>query len=72
VTTIYKVRAQRDLHPTDPLHVGNFYPNVQRFHRKKMQDRQDLILYLAQLHATAITHCAWLVGHAPSVRCRFG
>lgn len=58
MTTIYKVRANRDLHPSDPLHVGNFYPDVQRRHRGKMQDRQDLILYLAQLHSTAIAHCA--------------
>jgi hypothetical protein len=67
VTTIYKVRAQRDLHPSDPLHVGNFYPDKQRLHRSKMQDRQDLILYLAQLHATAIQHCA--VSHKPRAFC---
>lgn len=67
MTTIYKVRAQRDLHPTDRLHVANFYPDMQRLHRKKMQDRQDLILYLAQLHATAITHCA--VAHKPRAFC---
>lgn len=58
MTTIYKVRASQDLHPSDPLHVGNFFPEVQRRHRAKMQDRQDLILYIAQLHATAIAHCA--------------
>lgn len=58
MTTIYKVRTTRDLHPSDPLHVGHFYPDKQRLHRSKMQDRQDLILYMAQLHATAIAHCA--------------
>lgn len=36
----------------DPLHVGNFY-RKERTHRDSMQDRQDLILYLAKLHAHA-------------------
>lgn len=36
----------------DPLHVGNFY-RKERLHREAMQERQDLILYLAKLHAAA-------------------
>jgi hypothetical protein len=67
VTTVYKVRANRDLHPADPLHVCNFYPDKQRRHRSKMQDRQDLILYLAQLHATAVKHCA--ISNKPRAFC---
>lgn len=49
MTPIYRVKAQRQLSPTDPLHVSRFY-GKERLHRQKMQDRQDLILYLAQLH----------------------
>lgn len=51
---IYRLtyRGKR-LAPSDPLHVGNFYTK-RRLHRKAMQDRQDLILYLAQLHRSAL------------------
>ena len=52
-TIIYKVQPKKQLHPSDPLHVGWFYPAKTRIHRKTMQDRQDLILYLSQLHASA-------------------
>lgn len=39
----------------DPLHVGNIYRGKERIHRDTMQDRQDLILYLARIHARAST-----------------
>lgn len=52
-TIVYKVQPKKQLHPSDPLHVGWFYPAKERVHRKTMQDRQDLILYLAQLHTSA-------------------
>lgn len=52
MTTIYRLRARKQPRPMDPLHVGNFYQK-ERLHREAMQDRQDLILYLARLHAHA-------------------
>jgi len=56
MTTIYKVRAGKTLTASDPLHVSRFY-SPERLHRAKMQDRQDLILYLGQLHSSAMAHC---------------
>lgn len=52
MTTIYRLRARKQPRPMDPLHVGNFYKK-ERLHREAMQERQDLILYLAKLHAHA-------------------
>ncbi len=52
MTTIYRLKARKQPRPMDPLHVGNFY-RKERLHREAMQDRQDLILYLAKLHAMA-------------------
>lgn len=52
MTTVYRLRAKVQPRPMDPLHVGNFYKK-ERTHRESMQDRQDLILYLAKLHALA-------------------
>lgn len=53
-TQIYRVRSMEPLHPSDPLNVQRFYPHVERQHRRIMQDRQDLILYLAGIHAAAV------------------
>ena len=52
MTTIYRLKARKQPRPMDPLHVGNFY-RKERTHRDSMQDRQDLILWLARLHARA-------------------
>lgn len=52
MTVIYRLSAKRQPRPTDPLHVGNFY-SKERLHREAMQERQDLILYLAKLHSAA-------------------
>lgn len=52
MTAIYRLRARKQPRPMDPLHVGNFY-RKERLHREAMQERQDLILYLAKLHAHA-------------------
>jgi len=52
VTTIYRLKATKQPRPMDPLHVGNFYRR-ERTHRESSQDRQDLILWLAALHARA-------------------
>lgn len=54
MTPIYKVGAPERLHPSDPLHVGRFYPHLQRRHFRLMRDRQELILYLARIHADAV------------------
>lgn len=52
MTIIYRLKARKQPRPMDPLHVGNFYKK-ERLHREAMQERQDLILYLAKLHAHA-------------------
>ncbi|WP_407306677.1 hypothetical protein [Acinetobacter sp.] len=54
MTTIYRVSSPEKLHPLDPLNVLRFYPDLTRHHSKKMQDRQDLILYLASIHRAAV------------------
>lgn len=51
---IYRVKSDKHLHHSDPLHVGRFYPDIERHHHQSMQSRQDLILYLANLHAAAV------------------
>lgn len=53
MTVLYRVSGG-NVHHSDPLHVGNFYPDKLRHHRGVMQRRQDLILYLANLHAAAV------------------
>jgi len=53
MTELYRVVGGA-VHHSDPLHVGNFFPNKLRHHRGVMQRRQDLILYLANLHAAAV------------------
>lgn len=55
MTVLYRVAAEQSVHHSDPLHVGKFYPEKQRHHRGVMMKRQDLILYLANLHATAVS-----------------
>lgn len=54
MTIIYRVKSPTQLHHSDPLHVGRFYPNSLRSHKRTMDDRQDLILYLANMHAAAV------------------
>lgn len=54
-TQIYRVQSVEPLHPSDPLNVQRFYPHTERHHRRTMQDRQDMILYLAGIHARAVT-----------------
>ena len=54
MTVLYRVAADGAVHHSDPLHVQNFYPDKQRHHHAVMQKRQDLILYIANLHASAI------------------
>lgn len=53
MTTLYRVKSERQLHWGDDLHWAKFYPEKQRVHRRKMQERQDLILFIANLHAVA-------------------
>ena len=51
---VYKVKTDTPVLPHDPLHVGNFYKDKQKFHKKSMDERQALILYLAKLHREAM------------------
>ena len=53
MTTIYKVRSPERLRPLHPLHVNNFYPNLERRNLRLMADRQELILYLASIYTAA-------------------
>jgi hypothetical protein len=52
--TLYKVASTKPLDHDDPLHWSRFYPDKQRHHHGTMARRQDLILYLANLHARAL------------------
>ena len=54
MTTIYRVSSPERLHHLDPLCVNRFYENQTRVHPRIMQDRQDLILYLASIHRAAV------------------
>ena len=54
MSIIYRVVSNKPVHNSDPLHVDNFYPDKQRLHHRTRNKRQDLILYLANLHSTAI------------------
>lgn len=47
---LYRVATPR-LHHSDPLHWAHFYGDKQRIHRSVMERRQDLISYLANVHA---------------------
>jgi hypothetical protein len=51
--TLYRVASKQPPHFSDPLHWAHFFPDKQRHHHGAMAKRQDLILYLANLHATA-------------------
>jgi len=44
--------------PADPLHVSRFYNDKSRIHRQRQQDRQDLILFLANLHSHSMRNAA--------------
>lgn len=54
MSIIYRVVSTSPVHNSDPLHVDNFYPDKQRLHHRTRNKRQDLILYLANLHSAAI------------------
>ena len=54
IQPIYHVRASKPVLPGHPLYVGNFYRDVQRVHRKVMDERQSLILFLARIHQDAV------------------
>ena len=54
MSIIYRVVSSKPVHNFDPLHVDNFYPDKQRVHHRTRNKRQDLILYLANLHSAAI------------------
>lgn len=53
MTVFYKLQSKEAVKPGSPLHWYNFYPDKQRHHRSSMDRRQDLILFLANLHQSA-------------------
>jgi hypothetical protein len=54
MTILYRVEGETRVPHTSPLHWCNFFSDKQRIHPRKMAKRQDLILYIANLHASAI------------------
>lgn len=54
MSVIYRVVSTKQVHNSDPLHVDNFYPDKLRVHQRTRNKRQDLILYLANLHSAAV------------------
>lgn len=51
---IYPVSCHMVVEPGNPLYVGNFYRDATRIHRRVMADRQNMILYLAAVHQSAV------------------
>lgn len=56
MSEIYRLHTREEIHVTNPLHVSNFY-SPKRLHKKSMQDRQDLVLFLANLHNKITGRC---------------
>lgn len=54
MTRPYKLGTKTPLPPTHPLHWTRFWPDLQRIHRGKVEARQDLVLWLANLYHGAI------------------
>jgi hypothetical protein len=54
MSVIYRVQAKQKPKFSDELHYSKFFPDKLRHHTKVMNDRQDLILYLANLHQNAV------------------
>lgn len=54
MTRPYKLSLKEPLPPTHPLHWTRFWPDLQRLHRGKIEARQDLVLWLANLYHGAI------------------
>lgn len=54
MSQIYRVVSREPVHNSDPLHVDNFYPDKLRVHARSRNKRQDVILYLANLHSVAV------------------
>lgn len=50
MTRPYKLSLKEPLPPTHPLHWTRFWPDLQRLHRGKIEARQDLVLWLANLY----------------------
>lgn len=53
MTQPYKLNYRSNLHPHHPLHWLNFWPDLQRIHHSSVIARQDLVFWLANLHANA-------------------
>ena len=54
MTRPYKLSIDAPLPPNHPLHWTRFWPDLQRLHRGKIEARQDLVLWLANLYHGAI------------------
>jgi hypothetical protein len=54
MTRPYKLSLRQPLPPDHPLHWARFWPNKQRLHRGRIEARQDLVLWLANLYHGAI------------------
>lgn len=54
MTRPYKLSTRKPLPPNHPLHWSRFWPDLQRLHRGRIEARQDLVLWLANLYHGAI------------------
>lgn len=50
----YRLSTRQPLPPNHPLHWTRFWPDLQRLHRGRIEARQDLVLWLANLYHGAI------------------
>lgn len=54
MTRPYKLSTKVPLDPKHPLHWTRFWPDLQRLHRGRVEARQDLVLWIANLYHGAI------------------
>lgn len=54
MTRPYKLSTRAPLPPNHPLHWSRFWPDLQRLHRSRIEARQDLVLWIANLYHGAI------------------
>lgn len=54
MTSPYRLSTRESISSSHPLHWTQFWPDLQRVHRGKIEARQDLVLWLANLYHGAI------------------
>lgn len=54
MTRPYRLSTHQPILPNSPLHWSRFWPDLQRLHKGRNEARQDLVIWLANLHHSAI------------------